>query len=395
MRNGFRIGRVFGIEIRIDWSWLFIFVLLIWNLSSLFGSLHPDWMAALKWGLALIAAVLFFASVLAHELAHSLVSRAQGVPVRNITLFLFGGVSNIQSDPDSPRSEFLMAILGPVTSLVIGGVLLLVAGVGISPRALEEGVSDPSGPIGQLSPISTMFLWLGSVNLALGAFNMIPGFPLDGGRVLRSILWAITDDLRRATRWASWVGQGIAWLLIVSGVAMTFGAQIPVLGSGFANGLWLAFIGWFLNNAAVRSYQKIVIEDILEGVPVECMIRIDPPTVAPGLSISSLVHDHIMQSDDQSFPVLDADQLVGLVALEDVRAVPRDRWETTVVSEVMTPIDQLVTVTADEDAAEALRKLSQHDVRQLPVLRDGKLIGLLRRRDIVKWLQLHSELNMG
>jgi Zn-dependent protease len=393
MRSGFRIGRVFGINIRIDWSWLFIVFLISWNLSAVFGQSHPDWTTGRRWGIAIIAALLFFASVLAHELAHSLVAKARGVPVRNITLFMFGGVSNIQREPSSPKAEFLMAILGPITSLVIGGLLLWMAGLSVGP--LGAAMVEPTEALGRLNPLSTLLLWLGSVNVILGIFNLIPGFPLDGGRVLRSILWAVTDNLRRATYLASLVGHGIAWLMIGSGVAMAFGIRIPFFGTGFVNGLWLAFIGWFLHSASAQSYQKIVVQDILEGVPVSRMMRPDPPTCSADCSVSRLVHEHIMKTDDQSFPVLDDGRLVGLVTLEDVRAVSRDAWDTTTVRQIMTPVDQLVVVTPDEDAADALNKLTQRDVRQLPVVRDGGLAGLLRRRDIIKWLQLESELNMG
>jgi Zn-dependent protease len=396
MRSGFRIGKIFGINIRIDWSWLLIFILVTWNMSTVFGEIHSDWSPLLQWGLALLAALLFFGSVLAHELAHSLISQAQGTPVQGITLFLFGGVSNIQREPETPKSEFVMAILGPVTSLVIGFLLLLIAGVGIDPNALQRAMEDPSAsPMGQMGPVTTVLLWLGSVNMILGIFNLIPGFPLDGGRVLRSILWSITDDLRRATRWASWIGQGIGWLMITGGIAAVFGVQLPFFGSGFVNGLWLAFIGWFLTNAASRSYQKVVVNDILEGIPVERMARTNPPTVKPDVCIDSLVDEHIMQSDDQSFPVLEGEQLVGLITLEDVRSVSRDAWGTTSVRDVMTPADELTTVEADEDASVALQQLSGLDVRQLPVLRDGKLVGLLRRRDVIKWLQLHSEMSLS
>jgi len=393
MRSGFRIGRIFGINIRIDWSWLFIVFLISWNLSTVFGQSHPDWTNGKRWGIAIIAALLFFASVLAHELAHSLVAKARGVPVRNITLFMFGGVSNIQRDPDSPRAEFLMAILGPITSLVIGGLLVGIAG--LSAGSLGTAMAEPTEAIGRLNALSTLLLWLGSVNVILGIFNLIPGFPLDGGRVLRSILWAATDNLRRATYWASLVGHGIAWLMIGSGIAMAFGIRIPFFGTGFVNGLWLAFIGWFLHSASAQSYQKIVVQDILEGVPVSRMMRSDPPTCSADCSVSRLVHEHIMKTDDQSFPVVEDGRFVGLVALEDIRAVSRDAWDTTTVREIMTPIDQLVVVTPGEDAAEALNKLTQRDVRQLPVVRNGALTGLLRRRDIIKWLQLESELNIG
>jgi len=391
MKSDFRVGRVLGINIYVDWSWLLIFVLIVWNLADVFARLHPDWGPMLGGGLAVVAACLFFASILAHELAHSLVARAQGIPVRRITLFIFGGVSNIQRDPETPRDEFVMAVLGPVTSLIIGMLLLMVS---IQSAGLASGdvVSGAAQIMQRMNPWVTMLVWLGSVNIMLGLFNLIPGFPLDGGRVLRSILWALTGSLQRATRWAAWVGQGIAWLMIVSGIAMAFGASLPFLGSGFTNGLWLAFIGWFLNNASAQSYRRVVIQDILEDVPVMRMARTNPPTVSPGISISSLVHDHVMNSDDYAFPVLDGNGLAGLVTLDDVRKAPRDAWDAMTVQQVMTPVGELAVIGPAEDAAEALSKLTQRDVRQLPVLRDGELVGLLRRRDIVKWLQLRSQL---
>jgi len=393
MRSGFSIGRIFGINIRIDWSWLFIFFLVTWNLGTVFGQAHAGWGPTLVWGMAIVAAFLFFASVLAHELAHSLVARTQGVPVRSITLFLFGGVSDIQREPDSPRDEFVMAIVGPLTSIVLGGLLAWLAGASAGP--LRDTMTNPTATIARLSPLTTLLLWLGSINVILGIFNLTPGFPLDGGRVLRSILWAATGNLRRATRWASWIGQAIAWLMIIGGISMAFGAQIPFFGTGLTSGLWLAFIGWFLNSASVQSYQQVVVHDILEGVAVERMMRTDPPTCLPDCSVNRLVHEHIMRTDDQAFPVLDDGRLVGLVTLEDVRKVSRHAWDTTTVSEIMTPADQLTVVTPDEDAAEALNKLVQRDVRQLPVLRDGQLVGLLRRRDIIKWLQLQAQTIRG
>ncbi len=394
MQRGFKIGRIFGINIRIDWSWILIFLLISWNLSAEFGNLHKEWGVALQWGTAVLAALLFFASVLAHELAHSLVAKSQGVPVRSITLFLFGGVSNIRREPSSPGGEFLMAILGPLTSFVVGFVLIAMVGFGVGSLMNLEAVSSD---LSELGPLTTLLLWLGSINITLGAFNLIPGFPLDGGRVLRSILWAILDDLRRATRWASWVGQGIAWLMIMVGVSMVFGAQIPFLGSGVANGVWLAFIGWFLNSASVRSYRQVVIQDILEGVPVTRMMRSDPPTVRPDVSVSALIDDHIMKSDDQAFPVLDdAGNMVGIVTLDDVRSVPRDARDTKDIRQIMTPLDELATLAPEDEASGALRELVQRDVRQLPIL-EGKqdLVGLLRRRDIIKWLQLESDLNLS
>jgi CBS domain-containing protein len=275
---------------------------------------------------------------------------------------------------------------------VLGGILVVIAGFGAG--AVGDAMADPAQVAGQLSPATTLLAWLGSINILLGFFNLVPGFPLDGGRVVRSIFWAATDNLRKATRWASWIGQGIAWAMILGGIAMVFGLQIPFLGSGLSGGLWLAFIGWFLHGSAVASYRQVVIEDILEGVPVERMMRTDPPSVLPDINVDELVNDGIMGTDDHTFPVMEEGRLVGLVTLEDVRSVPRTSWAETSVRQIMTPADQLVSVNQEEDAAEALNQLQARDVRQLPVLRDGSLAGLLRRRDIIRWLQLHSELEL-
>jgi len=392
MKSGLRIARIFGINIRVDWSWLLIFVLVTWNLSVVFAQAHPDWDGWFATGLALVAALLFFASVLVHELAHSLVAKARGMPVRSIKLFLFGGVSNIEREPPSPGAEFLMALVGPLTSIALGLMLVLVAGA--SAATVGDAITDPSQIVAQLSPVTTLLAWLGSINVLLGLFNLIPGFPLDGGRVVRSIFWAVTDDLRRATRWASWIGQGIAWLMIAAGIAMVFGVRLPFFGQGLTGGLWLAFIGWFLHSSAVLSYRQVVVQDILEDVPVMRMMRSDPPSVPSGITVDELVNDGIMGTDDHAFPVVDEERLVGLVTLEDVRAIPRTSWEKTAVHQIMTPTDQLVSVTPEQDAAEALNKLQVRDVRQLPVMHNGTLAGLVRRRDIVKWLQLHSEMGL-
>jgi len=389
-KSGFQIGSIFGIKIRINWSWLIIFGLVTWNLTSAFGQIHQDWSLATRLGVAFAAALLFFSSVLAHEIAHSLVARAKGIPVEEITLFLFGGSSNIQRHPPSPKAELLMAIVGPLTSLVLGVVFTLLSGVGIG--SLGTSVNDPADIAAQLGPVTTLLLWLGPVNMLLAVFNMIPGFPLDGGRVLRAIFWAISDNLKRATRWASWVGQAIAWILIINGIAMVFGVEVPFFGTGIANGIWLAFIGWFLNNAALQSYQQIVIQDVLKGVAVRRMMRSDPPTAKRGISVNELVHDYIMKTDDHAFPVVEGDQqLVGVVTLEDVRAVPQNQWESKTIDEIMTPGEELVCVNPDDDASEAFDKLSRRDVRQLPVTEKDQLVGVLRRSDVVKWLQFQSE----
>ena len=389
MRDGIRIGRLFGISIYLDWSWIFIFLLVIWSLAGgVFPKWHPGWSPSLNWTVAIVASLLFFVSVLLHELAHSLVAKAQGLPVRRITLFMFGGVSNIEREPSSPKTEFFMAAAGPITSVALGVILLLLGGALTGETG--EMMAAPVATLSRLTPLSTVLLWLGPINILVGIFNLIPGFPLDGGRILRSILWAATNNLRKATRWASGVGQVIAWLFIIAGMAMAFGVRVPFFGTGLINGLWLMFIGWFLNGAASQSYRQIVIQDLLEDVPVARLMRDEVPTVPPDLPVSSLVYNFIMGTGESAFPVVAGDRIVGLVSLEDIRKIPRDAWDRTPVSEIMTRVEQLAVVTPQEDAGEALNQLERRDVRQIPVVQDGHLVGLLRRRDITRWLQLHS-----
>ncbi len=208
----------------------------------------------------------------------------------------------------------------------------------------------------------------------------------------RSTLWAITNNLRTATRWATWIAQLIAWAFIIAGISMFFGVRIPYFGTGFLSGFWLAFIGWFLNNAATQSYQQVVVQDMLEGIPVSRLMRSDAPSVSPDLSISQLVDDYIMGTDERSFPVLDGERLAGVVSLEDVRKVPRQDWDTTLVRQIMTPGDKVDIVTPREDMTEAMEVFNRRDLRQLPVMQDGHLVGMLRRRDIIRWLQLQSDL---
>jgi Zn-dependent protease/CBS domain-containing protein len=392
MSSGFKIGRIFGINIRIDWSWLVIFLLVTWNLGAAMTVIHPEWGTAVQWIVAVAGSLLFFFSVLAHELAHSIIAKSRGLPVNSIRLHLFGGVSNIGREPDSPGGEFVMAIMGPVTSLVIGGALLLLVAFAANDVTTATTTANL---LAQLSPTWTIVAWLGSVNILLGVFNMIPGFPLDGGRVLRSIIWGITDNLQLATRWASLSGRAIAWLMIAAGIAMAFGVRIPFLGEGFIGGLWLAFIGWFLHNAAVQSYQQMIIRDALEDVCISELMRRSPPTVSSNLTVAELVHDYIMQTDEQGFAVIDDGVLTGLVSVEQVRDIQQEAWTTTRVQEIMTPASELSPLRPDDDASRALDRLSDQNVREVPVLRNGQLEGIVRRRDIVRWLRLQSDDPVG
>jgi CBS domain-containing protein len=228
------------------------------------------------------------------------------------------------------------------------------------------------------------------MNILLGLFNLIPGFPLDGGRILRAILWSATKDLRKATAWAAGAGRLIGWMFIGAGIAMALGARVPFFGTGLISGLWLILIGWFLNIAAANSYQQTVVRDLLEDVPVFRLMRLDVPTVAPTLTVSHLVYDYVMGADERAFPVMEGDRLVGMVCLEDIRKVPREAWERVTVGEIMTEANRLDTVAASEDVGDALEKLTRRDVGQAPVVENGRLVGLLRRRDILKWLELQS-----
>lgn len=384
--HSFRIGKLSGIDIRVDWSWLFIFALLTWNLSSVFSRWHPDWPAYEFIAIALTASLLFFGCILLHELAHSLVARRYGLRVRSITLFLFGGVSNIEHEPRLARAEFFTAIVGPITSILLGvGFLFLtLASTDVS---LGDTETARLG-LAQLGPAVTLLAWLGPINLVIGVFNLIPAFPLDGGRVLRSILWASSGDLRLATRRVSALGQVFGWLFIVTGIAMVFGVHVVFFGTGLVGGLWLAFIGWFLRTAAAESYRRLAIDDALAGHTVEELMRRDGPTVAPELALATLVHDYVIQSDNRAFPVVRDGKLLGLVSLSDVRRISPDQWSTTPVDRVMRKDDSLIVANPDEPLAEAFEHLATQNVGQLPVLDHGQLVGMLLRSDVGRWLEL-------
>jgi Zn-dependent protease/CBS domain-containing protein len=386
--RGFRVGRIFGVEVRLDWSLLIVFWLIVVNLGGgLFPARHPDWSRGLGWTMAGIAAVLFILSILAHELSHALVGRTQGLQVAGITLFIFGGVAHLRGEPRSPRAELLMTVVGPITSLVIGIVATLWGSTLAAPSALD--VNDPLSMFQDVGPFATVLLWLGPINIIIGLFNLLPGFPLDGGRVLRAILWAATRDLTKATRWAAGIGQGFGLLLIMAGVCMVFGIPIPVLGRGLISGVWAALIGWMLYGAAAASYSQVLVSDLLEDVPVSRLMQHRPTALDPDLSVAALVDEHLMASAERAFPIVAGDRLAGIVTLEDVRKVPREAWPATRVRDIMTGAAELSVVTPNDTAAAALAKLSERDVEQLPVVDEGGgLQGMLRRRDILRWLEL-------
>jgi Zn-dependent protease/CBS domain-containing protein len=385
--SGFSLGSILGVKIRVDWSLLIIFALVVFNLGAgFFPRLHPDWAGLPAWGLAVAAATLFFASVLVHELSHAAVARAYGIEVDGITLFLFGGVTHMGGEPPSPKAEFLVAGAGPLTSAIIGIVAIWVgqalAGDAL-PSSLGDGQEAMMAALADLSPVASLLLWLGPINLLLAVFNVVPGFPLDGGRVLRAILWRLTGDFTKSTRWASGAGQGFAWFLMAIGV-------MNLLSGAPVQGVWMLLIGWFLNNAARMSYERLLTHQALSGVPVRRLMRTEIRRVPPDLRLNELVSNHLMATDQQSFPVEDEGRLLGLVCLEDVRSIPQAEWPTTAVSGVMTPTEELHALPPEAAAEQALDKLAEGDVGQIPILEHEHLLGLLRRQDLMKWLSLHA-----
>lgn len=385
LRGGLRLGTIFGVPIRVDWSLLIIFMLVTVNLAiGLFPAWHPEWSPAFTWGMALAAAVLFFSSVVAHELSHAVVARSRGIPVSSITLFIFGGIAHIEDEPKSPKDELLMAAVGPVVSIVIGLVATLgayaLAGDALArldPEALTPTMHD-------VGPVATLLLWLGPLNIMLGLFNLVPGFPLDGGRVARSLAWWVTGDLVKATRWAAGAGRVFAWLLMGLGV-------VQLLTGGAVEGVWLILIGWFLNNAAQSSYAQLLMRRALDDVPVTRIMYTRVGTLPPEVSVETFVRDHLLATDQTCWPVAaDDGRLLGLVTMDDVRRVPQARWLVTTVADIMTPADELDSVSPTSDAEQALRLLTRRDVEQLPVLEGGRVLGFVRRRDLVRWMSLQG-----
>lgn len=385
--RGPKLGTLWGVEIALDWSVLLIFVLITYNLGAgVLPQWHPTWSATLVWGSALATSSLFLLSILLHELAHALVGRRQGITIRRITLFLFGGVAHLEDEAKSPKAEFLMAIAGPLCSVAIGAIALTVGSMLAAPAFDSLSPSDPEAmlvALQQVGPLATILLWLGPINLLLAAFNIVPGFPLDGGRVLRSALWALTGDIKKATRWASGVGRGIAWALMAWGVFLAFGGQL-------LSGLWLILIGWFLSAAATASYQQVLAREVLDQVPVQRMMRTELRRVAPDVSIEVFVNDYLMATEQRSFPVEVDGTLLGLVCLNDIRGVPRQDWARKSVADVMTPADKLATVGPTSDAHIVLQQLNTRHVNQVPVVEDRRLIGMIQRADILKWLELYG-----
>ena len=376
MRSNIKLLRISGIDIGLHYSWFIIAALIVFSLGEHFRQVSPNWSTGQIWIAALFTAALFFVSLLLHELAHSLVAQTRGLKVKAITLFALGGVSQIQDDATDAKTEFWVAIAGPIASLIIGlGCLGIALGLGWQ-RSTEPQTA-----------VTGVLVWLGYINIALAVFNMIPGFPLDGGRVLRSIVWAITKNADRSTHIAASVGQVVAFLFILDGIWKFFS------GAGFG-GLWIAFIGWFLMDAAKASYADVETTAALRGIRVSEVMSRDCVIVDRGMSLQEFVDIYLLKTGQRCFGVEDHGRLVGLITPRDVGTVPRDRWDKTTVREAMRPLQELYIVTPDTPVLDALKLVARNDVNQLPVVANGTLQGIVSRSQLVQLLQVRSELRL-
>jgi Zn-dependent protease/predicted transcriptional regulator len=376
LRSGIPVGKLFGISIKLHYSWFFIFALVTWALAgSYFPSEYPDWGLSMRISAGIITSLLFFGSVLAHELMHSIVSQRQGIPVSAITLFIFGGVSQITDEPRQPKDEFRMAIAGPLTSLVIGGVLL---GIYLTWRNTN---------IIALQFVMGIAYWLGYINLILGAFNLIPGFPLDGGRVFRSLLWWRSGNITKATRISSNIGRGVGFLFIFGGIWLIFAGY-------WINGIWIALIGWFLEIAAVGSYRQLMLREMLKGHIASEVMSHDCLMINPDTTIDQLVHDNILTSGRRCFPVTSNGHVLGLVTLHNIKNIPRHLWNVKTVREAMTPFDSIKRVRPGDELSSVLRILTENDINQVPVVQDNNVIGMIGRDNLISFIDVRSGLGV-
>lgn len=369
----FQICRVFGFPIYVDISWFVIALLVTWSLATAaFPQWTPDQETVTYWIMGVCGALGLFVSILAHELGHALAARKYGVEMRGITLFIFGGVAEMAEDTPSAEAEFVVAVAGPIVSVVLGLAFLGLAIVG-SAMNLSGAVLGVVG-------------WLGVINLVLVAFNMIPAFPLDGGRVLRALLWYWTESLRRATRITSAIGGAFGMALIILGVLVLITGQ-------FVSGIWFILIGLFLRFAAQQSYQQVIVRRALQGEPIRRFMTTEPVTVDPNLSIEELVERYIYRVHHKMYPVVDSDgRVVGCITTRQVSEVPREQWSASRVADVMVPVADENTIHPDADAMQAMTRLNQSGQSRLMVVDGDRVVGVLSLKDLMTFLSLKVEL---
>jgi Zn-dependent protease/predicted transcriptional regulator len=363
--TSWRVGRIAGIEVRVDRSWVVIALLITYSMYLRSAIVYPELSGGGAVALGILATVLFFGSVLVHELAHAVVSQARGIRVQDITLFLFGGATRARVESRGPADEFLIAVVGPLTSGVLAALFGAAAGLG------RDVLSRP---------LAGTFGYLAWTNLVLAVFNLIPGFPLDGGRLLRSAIWKATGSIGRATQIASMAGQAVGWLLVAGGV-------VYLLGGNLAGGIWFAFIGWFLVQAARSSYQELQLRDMLRGVEAEDVMAGNLLRIPPDLSLQDAVDDYFMRYDHGAFPVDEQGRTIGLLTLRGVRRVPREQWPARRVRDHMVPLGDQVVVAPHARMDGVLDKLQDGDAGRVLVVEDGEVVGIITASDLARWLR--------
>jgi Zn-dependent protease/CBS domain-containing protein len=371
MRGNISLGRVFGIPLRLHYTWFIIFALVTYSLV-VYPLIEPPYPPIeQRIILGILTSLLFFASIVTHELAHSILAIRNNIPVKEITLFVFGGVSQITKEATHPRAELSIAIVGPLTSLALAGIFyglyLLLAGT--------QQILAPS-----------LMWWLARINVLLAVFNLIPGFPLDGGRIFRALVWYRTHDYHRATRIATKVGQGIAYAFIAGGIAL-----IIFFSPYWFDGMWLIFIGWFLNDAARASYQQVLLRDALIGITARQVTDYNCPLIPPNLNLTELVQQYILPTGRSCLLISWGAELEGMVTLQQIKKSPRSRWSTTTVQDIMTPASKLKTAYADQDILSVLQEMNGENANHIPVIEDGKVIGVINREDIARFLRTRAE----
>ncbi len=369
MRSQIKLGKIFGIEIGLHYSWFLIALLIVASLYSQFHVTNPEWGDGLILSMAIVTGLLFFVSLLVHELAHSVFARSRGLPVKEITLFALGGVSQIEKEPASAKTEFWMAFVGPLTSAAIGLVCLAAR--------LAAGSAS--------TPLYAMISWLGYINFALALFNMVPGYPLDGGRILRALIWWKTGDGERATRLAAKTGQAVGFLFIAWGILQFAG------GAGFG-GLWISFIGWFLMTSAGESYVQAGIKHALDGVTAADIMTNDCPSLDGNLNVQHFVDEELLKTGNRCFIILQNRAVTGLVTPHEVKGIERARWPYTTLSDIMRPLEDLHTVPPETPLQNVLEIMGREDLNQIPVMANGHLEGILTRAHLLDYLRTSAEL---
>lgn len=370
-RHSIPVGRILGIQVSLDFSWFLIFGLITWTMAVGYYPVEfKNWPVSLYWIIGSATAIMLFVSVLLHELGHSLVAMHYKIQVKGITLFIFGGVSEIGAEPSSAWAQFWISIAGPAVSFALGALFFLLQPV-----------------LAHVVPLLALCKYLVYINIVLGLFNLIPGFPLDGGGVFRAIVWGLTKNVRVATLIAANIGRFIAYLFIFWGVW-------HMLTGNFMNGMWIAFIGWFLETAASGQVQQQGLYDLLAGHKVSQAMKRQYITVPADTTLQRMVDDHILGSGGRSFMLEKSNQAVGLLTLHQIKQVPRSEWPITTGVQVMIPIDKSKWVSPDEELWTALEEMDHTGVNQLPVVEDGRVKGMLSREDVITFLRTLRELGM-